>query len=88
MHRRDLGDLKARLVAFLCGFVGGPVVYAEKYVAPMRRARHLPFPIDVEARGLWLFCAYRALAATLTDPAAALQFARGLAEFADHMRNA
>ncbi len=87
MHRRDLGDLKARLVAFLCGFVGGPVVYPQKYGAPMMRARHLPFPIDEKARDLWLSCAYRALAATFADRAAALQFARGLTRFADHMRN-
>jgi hemoglobin len=87
MHKRDLDDLKARLTAFLSGFVGGPVAYPQKYGAPMMRARHLPFPIGLEARDLWLNCAYRAIAATFADREAALQFARALAGFADHMRN-
>ncbi len=87
MHRRGLDELKRRLVAFLSGFVGGPVVYPQKYGAPMMRARHLPFPIGVAERDAWLRCAYQALAATFTDRAAALQFANGLTKFADHMRN-
>jgi hemoglobin len=88
LHKRDLADLKARLVAFLSGFVGGPVLYPQKYGAPMMRARHLSFPIGPEARDLWLSCAYRAIAASFNDREAALQFARALAAFADHMRNA
>ncbi len=88
LHKRDLPDLKARLVAFLSGFVGGPAVYPKAYGAPMMRARHLPFPIGPEARDLWLSCAYRAIAASFTDREAALQFARALTGFAEHMRNA
>ena len=87
MHTRDLDDLKARLRAFLAGFVGGPPVYPQLYGAPMMRARHLPFPIDIEARDLWMNCALRALADTVPDRDAALEFARGLANFANHMRN-
>lgn len=87
LHRRGLDELKDRLVLFLSGFVGGPVVFPPKYGAPMMRARHLPFPIGVEERDAWLRCAYQALAATFDDRPAALQFAQGLTRFADHMRN-
>ena len=87
MHRRDLDVLKDRLALFLSDFVGGPVVYPQKYGAPMMRARHLPFPIGVAERDMWLNCAYRAVAATFEDRAAALQFGQGLAQFANHMRN-
>ena len=87
MHKRDLPDLKARLAAFLSGFVGGPVVYPQRYGAPMMRARHLAFPIGQQARDLWLSCAYRAIAASFSDRQAALEFARALTAFADHMRN-
>ena len=87
LHRRPLDDLKDRLVLFLSGFVGGPVVYPQKYGAPMMRARHLPFPIGVAERNAWLNCAYRAIAETFGDDGAARQFGEGLTRFAEHMRN-
>jgi hemoglobin len=87
MHKRGLDDLKDRLVAFLSSFVGGLVVYPSKYGAPMIRARHLPFPIGAAERDMWLRCAYQALAATFSDRPAAMHFAMGLTQFADHMRN-
>jgi len=87
MHRTELSLIKAKLASFLSGFVGGPLTFPERYGAPFMRARHLPFPIDEKMRDMWLDCAYRALAATFTDRAAAIQFAQGLTKFADHMRN-
>lgn len=87
MHRSELGHIKEKLVSFLSGFVGGPVTFPERYGAPMMRQRHLPFPIDDRVRDMWLDCAFRALAATFQDRGAAIQFAQGLKQFADHMRN-
>lgn len=47
---------------FLCGLLGGPKIYLQKYGHPRMRARHLPFPIDREARDQWLACFEKAFA--------------------------
>ncbi|MEM7032234.1 MAG: hypothetical protein AAF629_21975, partial [Chloroflexota bacterium] len=42
--------------AFFVGLLGGPPLYHQRYGSPMLRARHLPFPIDEQARQVWLDC--------------------------------
>jgi hemoglobin len=87
LHPPDIGELKAKLVAFLSGFVGGPTLYPQRYGPPFMRARHLHVPIGIEERDMWLKCARAALDAAIADPEARAEFGAKLAAFANHMRN-
>ena len=86
-HPEDLGEVKARLRAFLSGWLGGPVVYPERYGPPMMRRRHMGFPIGPRERDIWLACARAALNDTVPDEAARANLDIALAAMAEHMRN-
>jgi Truncated hemoglobins len=61
LHGPSLDAARDKLWMFLCGYLGGPSLYVERYGHPRLRARHLPFAIDTRARDLWLACMERAL---------------------------
>ncbi len=64
------GDMQAsseKSAAFFVGLLGGPPLYQQRYGAPMMRARHLPFPIDEQARRIWLGCWEPVLTRAATD---------------------
>lgn len=50
----DLEAAAERLRLFLEQYWGGPTTYSEQRGHPRLRARHLPFPIDEDARDRWL----------------------------------
>jgi hemoglobin len=50
MFGRDMAIGAERSAAFFVGLLGGPPRYHERYGNPMMRARHMPFPIDMNAR--------------------------------------
>lgn len=50
----DLEPAAERLRMFLEQYWGGPTTYSEQRGHPRLRARHLPFPIDEDARDRWL----------------------------------
>lgn len=50
----DLEPGKEWQFLFLTQFFGGPTRYAEERGHPRLRMRHFPFPINREARDLWL----------------------------------
>jgi hemoglobin len=54
----DMNEASKKLGAFLVGLLGGPPLYHERHGPPRMRARHLPFPIDENARRVWFstFC--------------------------------
>ncbi|MGH0036426.1 MAG: group II truncated hemoglobin [Myxococcota bacterium] len=62
MHPDDLEISIDKLARFLCGWLGGPKLYREKYgpIALPRAHDHLP--IDAADRDAWLACMDRALA--------------------------
>ncbi len=86
-HPADLGEVKARLNAFLSGWLGGPEVYPQRYGQPMMRRRHMAFAIGPRERDIWLACARRALSETVADEAARANLDMALTAMADHMRN-
>jgi hemoglobin len=61
MFPTDMVAASRRSAAFFVGLLGGPPLYHERYGSPMLRARHLPFPIDEQARQEWLACFDRVL---------------------------
>jgi len=56
LHKPDLSDATGKLYEFLSGWLGGPQLYVEKYGHPKLRGRHMPFPIGVNERDLWMMC--------------------------------
>ena len=55
-HGSDLGNARQRLFWFLCGWLGGPQHYTERFGHPRLRMRHLPFAIASDERDQWLRC--------------------------------
>lgn len=86
-HPQDMDEVKARLTAFLSGWLGGPVVYPENYGPPMMRRRHMAFPIGPKERDIWLDCARAALAETVPDAGLRELLDEALTAMAEHMRN-
>ena len=56
MFPEDMAAASEKIAAFLVGLCGGPPLYMERYGPPRMRKRHLAFPIDENARQVWLGC--------------------------------
>lgn len=56
LHPANLDSSRDKLYWFLCGWLGGPQHYQERFGHPRLRARHLPFPIGVSERDQWMLC--------------------------------
>jgi hemoglobin len=56
MHPSTLDSSRDKLFWFLCGWLGGPDMYVERFGHPRLRARHLPFAIASDERDQWLRC--------------------------------
>lgn len=87
MHPADLAGSRDKLFWFLCGWLGGPPHYIQRFGHPRLRARHLPFAIDDAARDQWMLCMDRALATHIEDPFLRGELHKALAGVANHMRN-
>ncbi len=61
MHPRDLSVSRDKLTRFLCGWLGGPKLYREKYGAISIPSAHAHFRIGSHERDIWLLCMQRAL---------------------------
>ncbi|MCH2139795.1 MAG: group II truncated hemoglobin [Phycisphaerales bacterium] len=57
----DLSRSREKLFWFLCGWLGGPQHYVERFGHPRLRMRHAPFAIDQSARDAWMGCMHRAM---------------------------
>jgi hemoglobin len=87
LHPTPLEGSRDKLFWFLCGWLGGPDRYVERFGHPRLRARHLPYPIGVRERDQWMACMTQALAETGVDPALAARLQASFANTADWMRN-
>lgn len=87
LHPPSLDSSRDKLFWFLCGWLGGPQHYVERFGHPRLRARHLPFPIAVAERDQWMLCMRRALDDTVEDGLLREILAGSLAKVADHMMN-
>jgi len=72
---------------FLCGWLGGPQLYVEKFGHPKLRARHLPFPIGSDEARQWMLCMRQAMAEVITDEGLRSALDKSLDDLAYHMRN-
>ena len=60
-HGPDLQSARQKLFWFLCGWMGGPQHYQERFGHPRLRARHMPFRVGLVERDQWLACMDQAM---------------------------
>jgi len=87
LHPGSLDGSRDKLHWFLCGWLGGPNHYVERFGHPMLRARHLPFAIGIAERDQWLACMVQAMDERGVDSALAQRLAESFFGTADWMRN-
>jgi hemoglobin len=87
LHGEDLANSRQKLFDFLCGWMGGPQHYVQKHGHPMLRRRHMPFPINADARDQWMHCMQLALDEEVEDPRLRQELYQAFLKVADHMRN-
>ena len=80
----ELAAARVRLRDFLIGRFGGPQRYVKQRGHPRLRMRHMPFPIDFQARDRWMELMTQAIEKAEIQPQAAdylLQFFSDTATF-------
>lgn len=87
LHPSTLERSRDRLHWFLCGWLGGPNHYVERFGHPMLRARHLPFSIGIAERDQWLACMHQAMREEGVDESLADRLGEAFFGTADWMRN-
>ncbi|MGB7183790.1 MAG: group II truncated hemoglobin [Burkholderiaceae bacterium] len=61
MHPSDRGVSVDKLALFLCGWLGGPRLYNEKYGAIKLPSAHQHLPVTEQDKEDWLWCMQQAL---------------------------
>ncbi|MBX3600538.1 MAG: group II truncated hemoglobin [Rubrivivax sp.] len=87
LHPGTLDGSRDKLFWFLCGWLGGPNHYIERFGHPMLRARHLPYRIGIAERDQWMACMLQAMQDEGVDEALAQRLAEAFFGTADWMRN-
>jgi hemoglobin len=62
MHPKDLDESRDKLARFLCGWLGGPKRYHEKYGSISIPKAHAHFVVGKAEREAWLDCMEKAIA--------------------------
>ncbi len=86
-HGNTLEDARQKLFWFLCGWLGGPQHYTERFGHPRLRMRHMPFSIGVQERDQWLACMDQAMGETGVDAVLRERLKTSFFQTADWMRN-
>ena len=86
-HGNTLDSARQKLFWFLCGWLGGPDHYIERFGHPRLRARHLPFSIGVLERDQWVACMAQAMRETAVPEALRQRLAQSFFQTADWRRN-
>ena len=87
LHPARLDGSRDKLHWFLCGWLGGPNHYIERFGHPMLRARHLPYAIGIAERDQWMACMMLAMQEQAVDPSLAQRLTESFFGTADWMRN-
>ena len=86
-HGTDLSNARQRLFWFLCGWLGGPQHYTERFGHPRLRMRHMPFSIGIRERDQWLACMDQAMGDTGVPDGLRARLRESFFQTADWMRN-
>lgn len=87
LHPPALDGSRDKLHWYLCGWLGGPQHFVQRFGHPRLRARHLPYAIGTAERDQWLACMRQAMRECAVDEAFAQRLGEALAGVADWMRN-
>jgi len=87
LHPAALDGSRDKLFWFLCGWLGGPQHYTERFGHPMLRARHMPYSIGIKERDQWMACMTQAMTEQAVDTALAARLVESFFGTADWMRN-
>ena len=87
VHGNTLADARDKLFWFLCGWLGGPAHYTERFGHPRLRMRHMPFAIGVRERDQWLACMDQAMRECALDASLRERLNQSFFQTADWMRN-
>ena len=87
LHPTTLEDSRDKLHWFLCGWLGGPDLYVQRFGHPRLRARHLPYAIGLAERDQWMGCMIQAMQEQGVDETLAQRLAEAFFGTADWMRN-
>ena len=87
LHPSSLDGSRDKLFWFLCGWLGGPDYFVERFGHPRLRARHLPFRIGLRERDQWMDCMRQAMREQTVEPELATRLDEAFMNTADWMRN-
>ena len=87
VHGSDLARAREKLFWHLCGWLGGPQYYVERFGHPRLKARHMPFVIGIRERDQWLACMDQAMGEVGVDEALRARLRESFFQTADWMRN-
>ena len=87
LHPPSLDGSRDKLFWFLCGWLGGPDYYQDRFGHPRLRMRHMPFAIGIRERDQWLACMHQAMQESHLDPALVERLDQAFFQTADWMRN-
>ena len=87
VHGSDLAQAREKLFWFLCGWLGGPSHYTDRFGHPRLRMRHMPFAIGIRERDQWLACMDQAMHETGIDAELRERLKGSFFQTADWMRN-
>jgi hemoglobin len=86
-HGSTLDKARDHLFWFLCGWMGGPDYFVERFGHPRLRARHMPFKIGILERDQWLACMDQAMVEAELEDALRGRLRTSFFQTADWMRN-
>jgi hemoglobin len=86
-HGSTLEEARQKLFWFLCGWLGGPQHYTERFGHPRLRMRHMPFSIGILERDQWVACMDQAMGEVGVDTALRPRLKDSFFQTADWMRN-
>ena len=86
-HGSTLDDARQKLFWFLCGWLGGPSYYEDRFGHPRLRMRHMPFKIGIVERDQWLACMDQAMGETGVPDDLRARLRESFFKTADWMRN-
>ncbi|MFC5498259.1 group II truncated hemoglobin [Caenimonas terrae] len=87
-HGSHLERARQHLFWFLCGWLGGPQHYTDRFGHPRLRMRHMPFSIGIVERDQWLACMDQAMGETGVPEDLRARLKESFFQTADWMRNA
>lgn len=86
-HGTELERARQNLFWFLCGWMGGPQHYTERFGHPRLKMRHMPFKIGIAERDQWVACMDQAMGEVGLDERLRVRLKESFLNTADWMRN-